>query len=231
MSARRLQALDDQRGVTLVELLLSLVIFLIVVTAMGSLYVSTQKAFDYGSAQAFVQQQGTLVQEEVARRLLPAVEMTPTTCGPGGASPTMQFRLTSDEATRQYNINTSLPWSRFRCLYQLQDSSMGDTFPKLYVCRLGDDQSVTNPTGPTSTACSSGTKDNLLVQATHVTGTRLGAQLRVSSTTFTPVSAVGTYTMTSQSMDIRFDLTDGTLFNTQTGQTGLRFGFNVTVRN
>ena len=42
----------DRRGVTLVELLIATAIFTIVAVAIGSLYVSTQRAFDYGSAQA-----------------------------------------------------------------------------------------------------------------------------------------------------------------------------------
>jgi len=38
----------DRRGVTLVELLVATAIFTIVAVAVGSLYVSTQRAFDYG---------------------------------------------------------------------------------------------------------------------------------------------------------------------------------------
>src|SRR4029453_3266616 len=80
VSARPVAIAHDGRGVTLVEILGTTPIFAIVGVAVGSFYVSTQRAFDYGSAQAFAQRQGTLLQEEVQRRLQRAVDFLVTPC-------------------------------------------------------------------------------------------------------------------------------------------------------
>ncbi len=68
----------DHRGITLIEALVATAIFAIVAVAIGSFYVSTQRAFDYGSAQAFAQRQGTMLQEELQRRLQRAVDFSVT---------------------------------------------------------------------------------------------------------------------------------------------------------
>ena len=61
--------------------------------AIGSLYLSTQRAFDYGSAQAYAQRQGTMIQEELQRRLQRAVDFAVTGCGSGTATASAQYRL------------------------------------------------------------------------------------------------------------------------------------------
>ena len=109
----------DHRGVTLVELLVATAIFAIVAVAIGSFYVSTQRAFDYGSAQAYAQRQGTMIQEELQRRLQRAVDFSVTGCGSGTAT-----------ASVRYNLPDGTAW----CLHQ--DQKVGDTFPQLYVCSL-----------------------------------------------------------------------------------------------
>ena len=102
----------DRRGVTLVELLIATAIFTIVAVAIGSLYASTQRAFDYGSAQAYAQRQGTMIQEDLQRRLQRAVDFAVTGCG---------------SATATASVRYSLPDGTDWCLHQ--DQKVGDTSP------------------------------------------------------------------------------------------------------
>jgi hypothetical protein len=237
------RALGGGGGFTLVELLLGVAIFMIVAAGLTSLYFFSLQSMDDGSAQAWVQREGTLIQEDLARRILPAVAVQVAACGPSGASPSLLYQIIGEEATREKDAQPSLPasaWSRFRCLYQLQDT--GDPGPQLYICWLPDDASNPIPTGPTGTACTADTRLNLLARSSlDMTGSRLGiGRLRVSNSTFTQITSVGTYAVSRPVVDIRYDLhyttaTGGIVFNRQqqqaAGQVGLRFGFTTTARN
>lgn len=212
--SRRLAWLPrDQRGVTLVELLVATAIFTIVAIAIGSLYVSTQRAFDFGSAQANAQRQGTMIQEDLQRRLQRAMDFTVIGCGSATAT-----------AAVQYNLPDGINW----CLHQ--DQKAGDTFPQLYVCPIN----AGTPLLSGSTACNTGSAVSLTAQgqAMNESARKLGTQLRVASTTFLTVSTMNGSAIAGRALDVRFDLYDGVMYNLNPASyTGMRFGFTTTLRN
>jgi prepilin-type N-terminal cleavage/methylation domain-containing protein len=212
VSARFAAIVHDRRGVTLVEILVATAIFAIVAVAVGSFYVSTQRAFDYGSAQAFAQQQGTMLQEELQRRLQRAVDFAVTSCGSGTAT-----------ASVRYALPDGTQW----CLHQ--DQKLGDNFPQLYVCTLN--AGIPLVTG--GFACDAGSARSLTAQAQNISATtrRLGTELRVASTTFTTVATVNGTPIAGRALDVRFDLYDGAMYRVSTAYTGMRFGFTTTLRN
>jgi len=213
VSARLAALARDRRGVTLVELLVATVIFAIVAVAIGSFYVSTQRAFDYGSAQAFAQRQGTLLQEEIQRRLQRAVDFSVTPCGSGTAT-----------AFVRYNLPDGTVW----CLHQ--DQKTGDAYPQLYVCSLN--AGVVLVTG--GIACDTGSAVSLTAQAQNLNdmSRRLSTQLRVANTTFFAVSTMNGSAMAGRALDVRFDLYDGAILSLYPASyTGMRFGFTTTLRN
>src|SRR6266545_1656925 len=84
----------DSRGFTLAELLVSVAIFVIIGLGLASLYLSSTRAMDEGSTMAYVQRQGTQIQEELARYIQRATVLevdppgaTQSLCGPSGAAP------------------------------------------------------------------------------------------------------------------------------------------------
>jgi prepilin-type N-terminal cleavage/methylation domain-containing protein len=203
----------DRRGMTLVEILVATAIFAIVAVAIGSLYLSTQRAFDYGSAQAHAQRQGTMIQEDLQRRLQRAVDFAVTACG---------------SATATAAVRYSLPDGGLWCLHQ--DQKAGDTFPQLYVCTLNSGL----PLGGGGSACDVGSAQSLTGQAQAMSETagKLGTQLRVASTTFIPISTMNGSTMAGRALDVRFDLYDGVMYSLNPASyTGMRFGFTTTLRN
>ena len=203
----------DRRGVTLVELLIATAIFAIVAVAVGSLYVSTQRAFDYGSAQAYAQRQGTMIQEDLQRRLQRAVDFTVTPCG---------------SATTTASVRYNLPDGSLWCLHQ--DQKVGDTFPQLYICRLN----LAVPLFSGGFACDASQVQSLTgqAQAMNESARKLGTQLRVASTTFLSVSTLNGTSIAGRALDVRFDLYDGVMYSLNpTSYTGMRFGFTTTLRN
>jgi Tfp pilus assembly protein PilV len=221
-------AVRGQRGVTLLELLVALLTFTLVAIAMGSLYASTQRSMDVGSAQAFVQQQGTVIQEELSRQIIPARQLLVGTsarvCGPTGvaAAQSLQFQRAVDDTV----------W----CVFQNQYSGEPSF---LHICSLASFGTVAD--------CQSGTRRPIVMgyassnqfSGAHPSAGKLGvemaatsagagmqaARLRIMNTAFsTPVSA--------SSVDVRFEVSDCTLFESVSGCTaGLRFGSTVTLRN
>jgi len=238
---------------TLVELMVAAVIFMFVAAGFGSLYLSSMRAIDRGSAQVFVQQQGTMLQEEIGRLLRPAVTLASAssgnTCAGVAAPQAMAFQITTAAAARDYFAGVTT--SPFRCIYQRAETiaAVTDPFPQLYVCAIAAPASglISDALG-SSGNCVANTKRNLLRSDLDPARFRLGvtlaasgsAQLRVSNTSFTQL-VVGSTTCPSDvavaalSLCGRFDLTDGTLFTSQfqggTPIAGLRFGFNVAMRN
>ncbi len=212
MIARLARLGRDRRGVTLVELLVASAIFAVVAVAVGSLYVSTQRAFDYGSAQASAQRQGTMIQEDLQRRLQSAVDFTVTGCGSATAT-----------ASVRYNLPNGSLW----CLHQ--DQKVSDTFPQLYVCSLNSGI----PLFSGGFACDVGSAQSLTgqAQAMNENARKLGTQLRVASTTFLTVSTLNGTSMAGRALDVRFDLYDGVMYSLNPGYTGMRFGFTTTLRN
>jgi len=242
----------DERGMTLVELMVAAVIFMFVAAGFGSLYLSSMRAIDRGSAQVFVQQQGTLIQEEISRQLRPAVALAAAssgnTCAGVAAPQAMAFQITPAAAARDYFAGVTT--SPFRCIYQKAETIVvTDPFPQLYLCAIAAPGSgmISDALG-SSGNCVANTKRNLLRSELDPARFRLGvtlaasgsAQLRVANASFTQL-VVGSTTCPSDvavaalSLCGRFDLTDGTLFTSQfqsgTPIAGLRFGFNVSMRN
>jgi type II secretory pathway pseudopilin PulG len=233
-----MEAARGERGVTMVELLVAALIFAIVGIAMGSLYASTQRSMDVGSAQAFVQQQGTLIQEELARQIGPARQLLVGSggrvCGPTGvaAGQSLQFQRAVDDTV----------W----CVFQNQYSGEPSL---LHICRLAVFGTVAD--------CQSGTRRAILMgyaasggfQGAHVTAGKLGVEmaastgaplapttLRVLNTCFVgdtvPGCCSGCPAAQAYSVDIRFEVSDCTQVESAGGCTaGLRFGSTVTLRN
>lgn len=230
-----LSSLRETAGFTLAELLVAAAIFVIVALALGTLYVSTMRAFDFSSAQAFVQRQGSLIQEEMMRQMGAAMAVQVMACGPSGASPSLLYQTTPETAER----DATTPKSRFRCLYRRQEATLGDAAPKLYTCKLDDDPpTYSNPVPAAGTDCMSvsgnrdATKVNLLRQDLDETAVRLSANLTVNNVTFTQITAINGITVTVPSVDIRFDLTDQvSIFTSPSAPGGLRFGFVAAARN
>ena len=216
MSFRRRcgRALGDVRGVSLIEILITAFISVTVLGAVGSLYVTSRRAFDYGVSQAYVQRQGTQIQEQIARWAKQSVGMQVANCG-GNATDGRSLAIQDASGPT-------------RCIYQNPETA--DTDADLFVCNVG---SWTSP-------CSGGASYNLLNITPSEVAVRLGAVLRVRNTTFAPVACIDpgpcgsgavALSVTSSLVDVRFDLTDNTIPNPQATYVGMRFGFSITSRN
>ena len=72
--------MTDQRGLSLVELLVAAVLTTVVAGGLFSAYVATTRSFGESSAQAALQRQGTLVLEEIGRQVRGAIEPNLETC-------------------------------------------------------------------------------------------------------------------------------------------------------
>ena len=210
----------------MLELLLAAGIFIIVAGALVGVFVSTQQAFDLGSSQAYVQRQGTLIQERIVRLVQNAVAVQAVDCGPNGS--------TNGTALMLLDANGTV-----RCIYQ--STTGANTNGNLMLCQLS--------AFAAGTGCTGGTTENMLTLMGSEVATRLSAQLQVRNTTFTRVdcvqpggscspNAVGRSVL-SPLIDVNIDLTDGTIYNpnynggafSATNFLGMRFGFSVTARN
>jgi len=212
MKARALRGTrHGASGVTLLEALVAVAVFTFVALALGSLYLPVlgQGGFDLGTAETFLQSQGTLIAEELVRHILRASALQVAACG----SATVAGQSIIYERWVQ-NPSTSVLQSEFWCVYQYQRPS--DPYPLLWRCRL------TGLTPPQS--CTAEPLESLLAGSP----VRRGLALAVSNTTF----AVATASAVATTVDVRFDLD---LLRVDSGQSLLtsprRFGFNTTVRN
>ncbi|HET8575785.1 MAG TPA: hypothetical protein VFO18_01705 [Methylomirabilota bacterium] len=217
--------LRDSRGFSIAELMLAALIFFVIAGALASLYVSTKQAFDLGSSQAYVQRQGTLIQERIARLIGNAQAVQVVDCGPNGTTNGTSILVLDRGGT---------PF----CIYQ--STTAADTNANLMLCQAS---------GFSVGAICSDTAQNMLTLMQSEVAARLGAQLQVRNLTFTQVTCVqpgGTCVanpvgrwVVSPLVDVTFDLTDGTIFNpnynggafSATNFLGMRFGFSVTARN
>lgn len=212
-------ALRDAHGLTLVELLVAAAIFIFVAFGMGSLYLSAKRGFDFGSAEAFVQRQGTLVQEELARHILRATLLQVAQCRPNGSVTIAAGESIIYQRLVQDPTSGALQ-NEYWCIYWFQRTSPADPYPQLWRCRIA---------GPTPPQNCTSTPENLLPP---VPASISGQLVSVSSANFAvPLSCVGV-TCVATSVDIRFDLD---LRDGATGPSLLwsarRFGFNTTIRN
>jgi len=217
MSLRRCgwRALGDARGFTMVEFLIAVVISVIVLIAIGSLYVTARQAFDLSTSQAYVQRQGTLIQEQIARWAKNSVGVQAVLCG-GNTTTGRSLAIAEANGT-------------MRCVYQNPEAANTDA--DLFVCQVAS----------WTDGCTGGTTYNMLNVMGSEVATRLGAPLRVRNTTFTRVTcidpgscgsgAVG-LSVTTPLVSVSFDLTDNTIPNAQLATyVGMRFGFGITARN
>jgi len=209
------RALGDARGFSLVEILITAFVSVIVLSAVGSLYVTSRRAFDFGVSQAYVQRQGTLLQEQIARWAKSSTGVQVTLCG---------GNTTAGRSLAMADANGTM-----RCIYQNPEGA--DTDAGLFRCQIGD----------WTAGCTGGLTSNMLNVTPSEVATRLGAPLRVRNTTFTRVTcidpgpcgsgAVG-LSVTSSLVNVRFELTDNTIPNPQfPTYVGMRFGFGITSRN
>ena len=216
MSLRRRgrRALGDARGISLVEILITAFISVIVLSAVGSLYVTARRAFDFGVSQAYVQRQGTLIQEQIARWAKNSTGVQVSQCG-GNTTAGRSLAIAEANGT-------------IRCIFQNPEGA--DTDADLFVCNVG-----------TWTAgCTGGVASNMLNLTPSEVAARLGARLRVRNTTFTRVTCIDpgpcgsgavALSVTSSLVNVRFELTDNTIPNPQSTYVGMRFGFGITSRN
>jgi Tfp pilus assembly protein PilV len=208
------QVLGDARGISLVEILIAAFISVIVLSAIGSLYVTSRRAFDFGVSQAYVQRQGTLLQEQIARWAKNSVGVQVVLCG---GNTTTGRSLAIEDAN-----------GTIRCIYQ--NPAGADTDAGLFACSVN-----------TWTAtCSGGPNYDMLNVMRSEVATRLGAPLRVRNTTFTRVTCIDpgpcvadaiALAVTSPLVNVRFELTDNAIPNPQPTYVGMRFGFGITARN
>ena len=77
----------DQRGLSLVELLVAALLTTVVAGGLFSAYVATTRSFGESSAQAALQRQGTLVLEEIGRQVRGAIEPKPVSAESCGGNP------------------------------------------------------------------------------------------------------------------------------------------------
>ena len=158
------RTLEEARGFSLVEILIASLISVIVVSAAGALYLTSQKAFDYGTSQAYVQRQGTLIQEQIARWAKNSVAVQQVLCG-GNATAGRSLAIQDANGT-------------IRCIYQGPEAD--DTDADLFVCQVAS----------WNAACTGGTNYNMLNLMPSEVSVRLGAPLRVRNTTFTAVTCI-----------------------------------------
>ena len=79
--------MTDQRGLSLVELLVAALLTTVVAGGLYSAYVATTRSFGESSAQAALQRQGTLVLEEIGRQVRGAIEPKPVSAETCGGNP------------------------------------------------------------------------------------------------------------------------------------------------
>ena len=71
-----------ERGLTLVELLVSLLIGSVILLALGSFYAATARFVSQSTAQTALQRQAQVIMTEMGRQIQPATALTRGTCAP-----------------------------------------------------------------------------------------------------------------------------------------------------
>jgi hypothetical protein len=197
---------------SLLEVMITAVISVFILSAAGSLYLSSKHAFDHGTSQAYVQRQGTLIQEQISRWAKNSGTVQRVLCGGNG---------TAGRSLAIGDANGTI-----RCIYQSPEAA--DTDADLFVCQVAN----------WTAGCTGGTNYNML----NVTPSEVAVgPLRVRNTTFASVTCIdpgpcgsGTVglSVTTSLINVSFDLTDNTIPNPQQGTyVGMRFGFGITSRN
>jgi len=201
---------------SLIEILLAATIFVMVAGAFGSLYLTGKHAFDLSTSQAYVQRQGTLIQEQITLWAKQSVGLQVVQCGENTTTPGRSLAI--EDANGE-----------IRCIFQSPQAANTDA--NLLTCLIPS----------WDAGCDGGGNYNMLSVVASEVSARLGASLRVRNATFTPVTCVDPggscgsnfvgRSVTSPLVDVRFDLTDNTIPNPRPAYVGMRFGFGIHSRN
>ncbi len=222
---------------------MALLIFAIVGLGTGSLYLSTTRAMDEGSAIAYVQRQGTQIQEVLARHIQRATALevdaygaTHSLCQPSsGVNLSRGKSIIYQRTVGTTGSPTSPSNHEFWCVYEYKRTT--DPYAQLWRCQVSG---LTPPQ-----ACST-TPENLVASALR--GFR-GLSIGVSGTCFRPQGLdPATYPYSScipatapsslpccpPSVDVTFALD---VKRSTTDSVGVlliqprQFAFNLTIRN
>lgn len=219
MKARALRGvLHEASGVTLIEVLIAAAVFTFVALAFGSLFLAGKDGFEFASAEASLQSQGTLIEEELRRHILRASALQVSTCRPD-ATVTIPDGQSIIYQRRLQNPSTLALQSEFWCIYRYRRTS--DLYALLWRCQVAG---LTPPQ-----TCTAAPAESLLTGSS----VRSGLALAVSDTHFSNTTfAVTDGNAVATTVDVRFDLD---LLLADSGQSLLtsprRFGFNTTIRN
>ena len=199
----------NQRGVTLAELIVAMAVGVVVLLGVGSFYWQTVRTWNQSQAQAAIQRQGTLVQQEMARVILASSGLLPGTCGPtSGVTDSLPVQIPSgalpDPAPAGAAAALALSNGGYVCFYL-------NTASQIVECRF---------TSTASTTCIANSARNLLAGA-PIPDAVLGALVQGTTMVF---SSGGGVRSGGTSVDVDFALT--------AGQVGpLNFSARLTVRN
>src|SRR5262245_35320168 len=135
-------SLSDPRGATLLELLVTVFIVAIIGAGLTGLYLSSTYAMNDGSSMAYLQRQGTLIQEELARHIQRATILgvdfygaSQSMCHPAGvgslpAGKSIIYQRTVGSAANPTSPDTDEFW----CIYEYQRS--GDPYAQFWRCQV-----------------------------------------------------------------------------------------------
>lgn len=175
----------NERGVTLAELIVAMAIGVVVLLGVGSFYWQTTRAWQQAQAQAAIQRQGTLVQQEMARIILASSGLLPGTCGPTtGVTDSLPVQIPSGALP-----DPGLSSGGFACFYL-------STSGQLFECRF---------TSTSSTTCISGSERDLLAGA-PIPDAVQGALVQSTTLVF---SSGGAVRSGGTSVDVDFALAAG----------------------
>jgi len=219
--------LSGQHGFTLLEVLVVAAIFAIVSLGAGSLYLLGTRGVDDGSAQAYVQRQGTQIAEEMARHSQRATALTvdnsQVLCKPSAGESAAAGKGIIYQRTVGSSSTAPPDTDEFWCLYEFQGAQ--DTFPLLWRCQVAG---ITPPQTCTSTP------ENLFASALRgFRGLGIG-DTGGAGTSFTQLNCAGCACPgCPASADVRFplDVKRSTSSNDSVLGGARWFGFNITIRN
>ena len=222
MSARVRRGLSGSAGSTLVELLVAIGVVAIIAAGAGSIWVAARNAFDFSTAESFVQRQGTLIEEELVRQVSRANILQVAECRPSGVSLAAGKSIIYNR--RVQNDSTLLMEDQTWCVFEHQPSGQPTQLQRCRVGGLTPPQDCTNP------------PENLLLGVPL----RAGHQVRVRTTTFALASILcgGVSCATVTTADVRFTLelarttsSAGCAAAADCITAPREFGFNLSIRN